>query len=265
MFRRTSILTGTLFLLFASSAQSAMIGPDSFGYTINDENTYSFNDISSTGTLSLAGADDSVASAPLGFSFNFYGTSYSTVYWNSNGLITFGVGDASFTNRDLLTTPTGANAPSIAVLWDDWQNFQPGTEGVYYQTVGTPGNRSFVVQWHETQGFLSSPSNVTFQAELNESDHSIHLNYADVSSESFRDNGASSTIGIRNVDGEITGEALQWSYNQASVSNETSLRIYAERSSNLPDTVHTPEPGTIALFGIGLFLGFSKRKQFKKA
>src|SRR5262245_34422347 len=51
--------------------------------------TFSFFDIAATGTQ-LFLFDDQVSSAiPIGFSFNFYGFVYSSVFISSNGFITF--------------------------------------------------------------------------------------------------------------------------------------------------------------------------------
>ncbi len=61
--------------------------------------------------------DDSTASVPLGFSFPFFGQSYSTAWVNSDGNITFGNGDGVTANRDEKRFLTGA--PRIALLYSD--------------------------------------------------------------------------------------------------------------------------------------------------
>lgn len=62
------------------------------------------------------GDDDSVEVAIHSFAFPFQGGSYSTVFVNSNGNLTFGSGDADHEESvaDLLNGP-----PRIAPLWDD--------------------------------------------------------------------------------------------------------------------------------------------------
>lgn len=253
-------------MLFAgvSMSEAAIIGPDTYGYRASDEQPYRFTDISLSGTRRLAGADDSFASAPLGFSFNFYGANYETVYWSSNGLVTFNQGNSQFTNINLETTSPFYNEPSMAVLWDDWQNFQTVADATYYQTVGSPGDRRFIIQWNRTHGFLSSPSPVTFQTELLEKDGSIYFNYADVDSGDFRSNGAFATVGIRNTDGEITEEALQWSFNEASVQDGQSLFFAATNGGSEPGpSSAVPEPGTWLLFGSGLLTAWAGRRKRK--
>src|SRR5262249_38209822 len=54
---------------------------------------FSFTDISGTGTPTLEGTDDSVDFLDLsgaGFAFPFYGQTYSSVFFGTNGIISFG-------------------------------------------------------------------------------------------------------------------------------------------------------------------------------
>ncbi|NQX58476.1 hypothetical protein [Paenibacillus qinlingensis] len=62
--------------------------------------------------------DDSFISVPFGggFTFTFYGVVYTSVFVNSNGNLTFGVGDTSFSE----SVPAFIGGPPrIAPLWDD--------------------------------------------------------------------------------------------------------------------------------------------------
>jgi Papain family cysteine protease/Thrombospondin type 3 repeat len=61
--------------------------------------------------------DDDTASVDLGFSFPFFGKSYSTVFVNSDGNLTLGAGDGATESRDKAHFLTGA--PRIAVLYGD--------------------------------------------------------------------------------------------------------------------------------------------------
>jgi hypothetical protein len=67
------------------------------------------------GELVPAG-DDTSTPVPLGFNFRFQGTSYNSVFVNSNGNLTFGGGDGDFTES---VTELLAGRPRIAPLWDD--------------------------------------------------------------------------------------------------------------------------------------------------
>jgi hypothetical protein len=134
-----------------------------------------------------------------------------------------------------------ANLPSIAVLWDDWQFLQTGLDAVYFQTIGAPGNRQFIVQWNNANGYSSSPSAVTFQAALFEGSNDIQFRYLDVDAGNDRSFGGSATVGIANSNSDATGEFLQWS---------TNSQVVASGEAILIRTV--PEPTSIAFVGIGV-------------
>src|SRR2546427_229172 len=128
-------------LLWPALAFAAIApGPDAFGYTAAATTNFSFLQITNASTRVLWFDDDAaVTNASLGFNFNFYGTSYSNVSFNSNGLMTFGGASIAYSNVNLTTTAPPDNLPSISVLWDDWETQSPGSDGVYYKTTGTAG------------------------------------------------------------------------------------------------------------------------------
>ncbi len=220
---------------------ATIIGPDAFGYRAMDGVAFAFEDISITGMRVLAGLDDRFVSAPLGFSFSFYGTAYDRVYFSDNGLITFSEGTAASSNRDLSqhSSPGGeysSSLPAIAALWDDWQ-FQYGSgpepsdpqpDAAYCLLAGLPGERRFIVQWNRVFGFggglpYGSPSSVTFQAILFEGSHDILFQYLDVDSGDGGAWGGTATVAIANSNGHASGENLQWSFMQPSIGNELAL------------------------------------------
>ena len=107
-------------------AAATTIGPDAFGYSATDTVPFSWVDISGTGTSQSPtdGCDDCTNSAAIGFSFSFYGSSFTTLTYSSNGLITFGSPNASFSNVDLSTSSVGGG-PTIAAFWDDLWTISP--------------------------------------------------------------------------------------------------------------------------------------------
>ena len=85
-------------------------GPDGFGYEASIVSLENVNlELGAAGVFAiLDGVDDSYAAVDLGTNtFAFYGTVYSgaSLFVNSNGLITFGGGDASYSNGDLSGYP----------------------------------------------------------------------------------------------------------------------------------------------------------------
>lgn len=122
---------------------------------------YVWDEISSTGTelTTLTKIDDLVEYVPFGsgFSFPFYGATYTGVYVSTNGLLTFGAGSTAYNNKVL---PSVEGPPNlIAVFWDDLSTTITGD--IYYKQEAD----RFIVQFQSLQRASSSGS-LTFQAVL---------------------------------------------------------------------------------------------------
>ncbi len=170
--------------------------------------------------------------------------------------MTFGGTSGQYTNENLATSDGPANLPSVAALWDDWDSDDSGS-GIYYETRGTPGDRRFILQWHNLDGYDSSPSTVTFQTILFEGSNDILLQYRDVYSGNSRNYGASATVGIRDRDGHLNGENLQWSYNAGVISSREAI-LY-----------RVPEPATLwllaAFVGCAALCGWFRKRARRQA
>jgi len=79
--------------------QTAVGGPDSFGYTYNDSVSYSW--ISASTNSGLTGDDESAGPINIGFNFPFYGMPQTQLYFSTNGLITFGAGNWDWSGSDI--------------------------------------------------------------------------------------------------------------------------------------------------------------------
>src|SRR4030095_15573608 len=115
-------------------------GPDAFGYRFIDSDSaggpaFNFEDISTTGTgVSLS--DDQVSGAVnIGFTFDFYGTSYTQVYISSNSFLTFLAGQANGCCSASPMPSAGSPDAVIAAWWGDI--FPPGGGSIRYQTLGS--------------------------------------------------------------------------------------------------------------------------------
>src|SRR6266516_3532476 len=87
-------------------------GPDAFGYTVQLTTQFTFLQITNTGaTRVLWFDDDTPYTANIGFVFNFYGSNYSTVSFNPNGLMTFGGASSDYANVDLSMAAPSNNLP----------------------------------------------------------------------------------------------------------------------------------------------------------
>lgn len=114
--------------------------------------------------------DDDSDYVPFGFTFDFYGVTYSGVWINSNGNMTFNDPNPSGMSPEI---PEGSYS-IIAPLYGD---FNPDWEGdVYYNTLGEAGSRRFVVTWHVVPEYFDEGSN-TFQAVLYEGTNLIQFGY----------------------------------------------------------------------------------------
>jgi hypothetical protein len=176
------------------ASEAAVLGqtPSTSGYS-GAAVTSTFENISATGTRTLQGVDDGfafVGPTQLGsFAFPFFGTTYSTIYFSSNGLITFGVGDSAYSNTDLTTSPAEA---TIAVLWQDLVVTGASDSGVYWQVVGSGASQHLVIQWQDVR-LYSGTTVFTFEAVLY-LDGSMQFNYSNLANAS---EGTGSTVGIK--------------------------------------------------------------------
>jgi hypothetical protein len=123
---------------------------------------------SSYGTA-LGLTDEDYDYAPFGFTFNFYGTPYTWAYVTSNGYMIFGTGYVTWSPA----LPLGSYK-IIAPLFGDWD---PGQWGkVYYNTIGTAGDRKFVATWEDVPDYGEGGNN-TFQVVLYEGTDIIQFGY----------------------------------------------------------------------------------------
>jgi hypothetical protein len=113
--------------------------------------------------------DDDTEEVDLGFSFPYQGGSFSSVFVNSNGNLTFGGGDTDFSES---VSEFLNELPRIAPLWDD---LNPSSSGnVIVESDAT----SWTVTFDEVPEFASSTTN-TFSVTL-EPDGTITFSYGSV-------------------------------------------------------------------------------------
>src|SRR5262249_35444070 len=99
----------------------------------------------------LSLTDDSSVSVALPFSFPYFGQSYTQVFVNSAGNLTFGAGDSASTTRGVGRLVSGP--PRIAPLFAD---LNPETGG----SITTAGDASrFSVTWTDVPQFDKSDKN----------------------------------------------------------------------------------------------------------
>src|SRR3989304_3755724 len=102
-------------LALRAFGQFGATGPDQFGH-LGNVLPYGLRDIRSTGALLVAG-DDSVVNLPLGFNFDYFGTTFSSVNVSANGFVSFtSTSDGCCVAG---TLPGGGGPDMIAAAWSD--------------------------------------------------------------------------------------------------------------------------------------------------
>ena len=164
-------------------------------------NTYTFVPSTGTytsisGTTSTATGDDGTQTGiPLGFTFNYNSTAYTTIAITTNGAASFSGTGPSWTNG-LNPSPL---ATTLAPFWDD-HNQTGGT--IQYTTTGTAPNRVFTVQWANIHiGGSGSSANPTgsFQMKLYETSNQVQFVYGTFAAMS----GVSASIGLTGASGNF--------------------------------------------------------------
>jgi hypothetical protein len=205
-------------------AAEPALAQDAFGYTATNNTPYSYVDISSTGTSVLSGYDDGNATVQLGFTFSFYGASYTSICLSTNGDAGLGAcptGDAQ--NVDLTSQIPGGDTPLIAPFWTDLTFAAPGAGSVVYQTLGTSGSLRFVAQWNNAMA-LNSASPYNFQIVLSQGTNQILFQYelVDGGPAAVAD-GAGATVGIRAAGSQNSQFDYQWSYDAAVLTSGSAI------------------------------------------
>jgi gliding motility-associated-like protein len=121
-------------------------------------------------------SDDAISQVQnIGFSFCFFGNTYTQFYIGSNGWIGFTPGQpTSFTSTSIPSA--AANVPKNCIM-GPWQDWHPGTGSggpyIRYQVLGTAPNRRLVVSWNNCPMFSCTSTLGTFQIVLFETTNNI--------------------------------------------------------------------------------------------
>ncbi|NOR44216.1 MAG: hypothetical protein GQ534_01410, partial [Candidatus Delongbacteria bacterium] len=172
-------------------------GPDTYGYKWKDSDevggpVYDWVDISLVGTdLGFTKMDENRADIPIGFDFEFYGNTYSTLNVCTNGFLSFTSASFIYENTPIPYDVDPNNI--IAPYWDDL-DITTSPEGAVY-TYHDIANNRFIIEWYKMVNWgITAPN--TFQVILYE-DGTIIFQYEDI--QGYQN---SCTIGIENIDGD---------------------------------------------------------------
>ena len=143
--------------------------PGQTGYT-QGVVTYAYE--STSGTSLTLGDDQTITNLPIGFTFNYWGTNFTTVNICSNGWISFtNTGGNIVGGSPNNVVPNGIHANAMDL-------FPISGYFVRYQTLGSAPNRRFIVSYHI--GYYNCRTNTTlftdFQIILSETSNTIRIN-----------------------------------------------------------------------------------------
>lgn len=167
----TKIFTSILLLLFFGSIKiNAQVNAYSFTSSAG-----TFTTITGGTTLGVPTNDDTnFPNIPLGFTFNFNGTNYSTVAVNTNGFLAMG----NTVSSSYTAISSGVSNNIVSALNRDIQGLS-STGSLKYLTTGSAPNRVFTVQWLNYRNFAGATGAqiYNFQIKLNETTNVIEVVY----------------------------------------------------------------------------------------
>lgn len=259
-------LFATLSVL-AAAAINAQAGPVVGGFT-------------NGGTVPIC--DDCYTGAtPLGFSANFFGTTYSQTYVSNNGYVTFNAGQGTYTPTGLTASYSGQ--PIIAPFFADVDTRGVGGGSVTYGTGTYAGHAAFGVTWNAV-GYFGSHTDKLNTFEMILVDESsvaagafdIYFNYNQIRWETGDASGGSNGLGgVSVAAGYSNGTGAAGSFGQlgGSLVNGALLDsgtnsltantndgvpgqyVFQVRNGTVtvpPVVPSAPEPETYALMALGL-------------
>jgi hypothetical protein len=152
-------------------------------------------------------SDDSYASIPSPFPVTLGTASFSTMYVDSNGKVSFSSAEAH--SMDVpLPNPCAGYFFMVVPWWDDLNPIQNTAQNVFWAVTGAAPQRQLVIEWRNVSrasGCSDPTANVTFQVVFFEGGSDVLFNYAYTTFAgppacAVGDNGVHATIGIQIVD-----------------------------------------------------------------
>jgi hypothetical protein len=184
---------------------------DGFGYSCSSAST-PFVPADTTVLTTLTG-DDKEIPVTLPFGMRYYGTTYTTVYADTNGTLYFTNPTKAFWAKQALPTAATPNNV-VAPFWTDLK--VDASASVRTTTIGAAPNRQFVIEWRNVLSY-SGANRFSFEVLLGE-DGTITFNYSGLTTPDTR--GSTAAVGIENSDGTV---GFQCSYEQATLDNNRAI------------------------------------------
>jgi hypothetical protein len=253
-----------------AGARQIKLPPCLTDFSVSRTTGITFTSISGTGT-SFAGwragtsIDDNRSNAtPIGFTFNYMGTDYTTFSASTNGYMDFssssatGSGTGGYGYANTAFSSTAGTLLALGPLYDD-QIFASGTPQanvMKYQVDGTAPNRILTVEWIAV-GFYNGGNpdgNLNYQVKLYEGSNNIEYVYGPMTAPTTVT--PSYTLGINGATMSATPgvcELLtQQSANSASFTNtpQNALATIPEANSKITFTLQAPLANDLGVTGL---------------
>ncbi|MDO8998505.1 MAG: hypothetical protein Q7W45_01985, partial [Bacteroidota bacterium] len=176
--------------------------------TANQTNTYNVTNIPfapyvNTGANVVLSDDSQAGPFPIGFTFCFFGNTYTNFYIGSNGWIAFTPGQPN-TFASASIPSAAANVPKNCIM-GPWQDWHPGIAGgpyIKYQTQGVAPCRRLVVSWTQVPMYSCTTTKGTFQIVIYEGTNLIE-NHITSKLNCLTWAGGTAVQGIHNLAGNI--------------------------------------------------------------
>jgi len=221
---RISIQKYLLLLVFSLVALSAMavVSEYSFSQTVG-----TYTEISGGTVLGTTANDnESFNAIPLGFTFTYDGTAYTTVSIQTNGFIAFG--NEVLTSTVPISSPTGTNN-IVAAICRDIKSRDNGE--LMYLLSGTEPNRVFTVQWKNYRRVPTATANdvLNFQIQIKENGNKVSFVYGPITAVTST-TAAATQVGLRgasNADFNNRTTTTDWAATTAGTANNNSCTLSA--------------------------------------
>ncbi len=178
--------------------------------------------------------DDAFTILPIGFTFTYFGQTYSNVYVTANGFLTFNSSSQTSANPSNLF---GTILKSVIAPW--WGDLYVDCDAsIQYTTTGTAPNRVFTAQWQNIRydGDSSSISQrLNFQVKLYETTNIIEFIYGS-------NTGTASSTSSRTAIGISNSVGGSGNYINGKTGLSTDTNLYSSSSFPASGTVYRFTP-----------------------